>query len=234
MIDLFKPSFQKPQARQKPLIVEFLGPAGAGKTTLLRALKQSKSNIQEGVTAKEIDCIPYLISNTLLFFPKFISEYQHTRWFTWKETRSMIYTQVWHKILEAEKDNNNLAIVFDHGPLFRLARLLTSGPEMTKSQTYQQWSQQILTQWLNTLDIVVWLDAPNTVLLERVHNRDSWHQIKEKNLQQGDEFLTHYKMVYEQIFAQIKASNNVKLLQFDTSHKSLAQILNEVKLALVL
>ncbi|BAY24260.1 thymidylate kinase [Calothrix sp. NIES-2100] len=233
MIDLLKTSFQKQEANQKPLIVEFLGPAGAGKTTLLRALKQSHPNIKEGVIANEIDCIPYLITNTLLFFPTFISQYQHTRWFTWKETRSMIYTQVWHEILEREKDNKNLAILFDHGPLFRLARLLACGPDITKSPIYQEWSNKILAQWMNTLDIVVWLDAPNTVLLQRVHNRDTWHEVKEKSDIEGHNFLENYRRVYEEIITQIKSNSPIKILHFNTSEKSVEHIANETLMALI-
>jgi len=211
-----------------PLVVEIVGLAGAGKTTLLRALNQRHKKIVAGVRVRKINYIPFFISNTFFFLPTFLRQYQYSRWFTWEETRSMVYLKAWHHLLSRQGANKNTVTVFDHGPIFRLVKLSEFGSEITKSQVYHRWCESVFDQWAASLDMVIWLDAPVAILVERIHARNEWHRVKEKSDQEAYKILARFRRSFEQIIAQLAANSDTRVLPFDTERESLKQIVEKV------
>jgi deoxyadenosine/deoxycytidine kinase len=211
-----------------PLVVEIIGPAGAGKTTLMRALSQRDQRFQPDIRLSKMRQFPFFISNTVSLLPTYLRQYRHSRWFNRRETRSMAYLRAGLHVLEQQASNNGMVIVLDHGPIYRLAFLRALGPEITTSQPYKRWWASLLNQWTATLDIVIWIDAPNVILLERIRARDQWHTIKEKSEQEAYEYLTHYRTFLEQIIAESVTDGQVTLLRFDTNQESVGQIADKV------
>jgi deoxyadenosine/deoxycytidine kinase len=212
--------------------VEIVGLAGAGKTTLTRTLCQRNEKIQVGVPLDKVRTIPFLLSNTLSLLPTFLRHYRHTRWFTWSEVRSMDYLRAWHHALARQSRSNDFLVVFDHGPIFRLALLREFGPAITRSELFEQWWDNVLNKWMTTLDIVVWLEAPLPIMLERAQDRGHWYLSGDISVQEGYEFLGRYQRAYEQILAQLTINQAVTLLRFNTDEKSPNQIADEVLVAL--
>jgi len=214
-------------AERPPLVVEIIGPAGAGKSTLLRALSQRHKSIQPDIRLSKIRKLPFLISNTFSLLPTFLRQYRHSRWFSWSETRSMVYLEAWLHVLQQQASNNDVVTILDHGPIYRLARLRELGPEITTCQIYKRWWARLLNQWTATLDIVIWLDAPNAFLLERIRARDQKHILKDKCKQVAYEYLTHYRTFLEQIISESVSDRQVTLLRFDTTQASIEQIVEK-------
>ncbi len=144
----------------------------------------------------------------------------------------MIYLQAWHHILERQPTKPDVVTILDHGPIFRLVLLREFGPEITKSHVFQQWWDRTLKQWAMTLDMVVWLDAPDSILLERIQTRHRWHLVKERSEQEAYEFLARYRTSYEWVIPKLRASGCTQVLRFDTDHESLGQIADRVLAAL--
>lgn len=218
----------KTMVAQLPLVVEIIGPAGAGKTTLLQALGQRHRKIQPGIRISKIRQVPFFINNTFALLPAFLHQYPHSRWFDRRETRSMIYLKAWLHALRNQTSHHDTVTILDHGPIYLLARLREFGPEFTASQHFQEWWTNLLEQWTDTLDIVIWLDAPDTVLLERIRARDRWHAVKDKGEPEAYEFLTGYRRALEQIIAESVTEHQVTLLRFDTYRESVEQIVDKV------
>jgi deoxyadenosine/deoxycytidine kinase len=216
-----------------PLVIEIVGPAGAGKTTLMHVLCERHKQIRQGVSYPKISRLPFFVDNTAMLLPTYLQHYRHSRWFTWKEIRAMINLRLWHQILAHQYNSRNLeTTLFDHGPIFRLAHLHEFGPEVTKSPVFEQWWNRVLDQWINTLDVVIWLDAPNEILLDRVHGRGHGYLSRELALSEGHEFLNRYRKAYEQILAKFAINPELTLLHFKTDQKSPDQIANEITAAL--
>ena len=140
----------------------------------------------------------------------------------------MAYLNAALQVLEEQASNNGMVILLDHGPIYRLAFLRALGPEITTSQRYTKWWGSLLNQWTATIDIVIWVDAPNEILLERIRARDQRLTIKEKCEQEGYGYLTHYRTFLEQIIAESVTDRRVTLLRFDTNQESVEQIVDKV------
>lgn len=216
----------------KPLVAEIVGPAGAGKTTLLRALSERTERIRPSVCLPRTAFLSALISNAMTLAPAFLRHYRQDRWFTWRETRSMVYLKGWHQILMRYGLDNELVTVLDHGAIYRLALLREFGPEVTKSHTYISWWTNMLNQWAATLGVVIWLDAPDAILIERVNSRSIDHRIKGQTEQDVRQFFFRYRRCYEEVIARMTASCGPDLLRIETDRTSLDEIVDRSLTAL--
>ena len=216
-------------AAKASLVVEVMGPAGTGKTTLSRALRQRDDSIARDIDFRlsKIDKLPFVISNTFYLLPIHLRRYRDSRWFDRRETRSMAYLQAGHRLLRREAPTNDRVTVLDHGPLYRLAFLREFGPGVTDSHAYQRWWATRLKEWIAILDIVIWLDAPDQVLLKRIRARDSWHAVKGKSDQEACEILRRYRVAFKRTLAESLVARPITVLRFDTSRQSTEEIADE-------
>lgn len=212
-------------------IVELVGVAGSGKTTLLRELTQRHPQIQNGVPVSPLQSLPIYARQSLWLLPIKMGDYR-SRWFTQRELRSMVYLEAWHRNLTVKPPSTMAAVFIDHGPMFRLARLREFGPQLTRSQAYECWWNGMLERWVSTLEFAIWLDAPDSVLLERIRARSVWHEVKDKSTAEGNDFLMRYRQMYERLLNQFAANPNFTLLRFDTSQMYAAQIADSLMTAL--
>ena len=63
-------------------------------------------------------------------------------------------------------------VVFDQGPIYTLCRPQLRHPRLAR------WRDEQLARWAARLDVVVVLEAPDTVLVERMNARDKAHRLK--------------------------------------------------------
>ena len=212
------------------LIVEIVGLAGAGKTTLVRLMSQLNGNIQVGPELKlrKIDHIPTFIAQTYSLLPVLFQQYPGSRWFTWDEIKSMAYLKGWPQLLSRQAMNQNAVILLDHGPVFKLATLHAFGPERLRNRSNEKWWDAMFEQWAQALDVVVWLDAPDTVLRNRINNRVQKHAVKGKSQQEAHNFLALYRESYEQILASLKTRKGPAFFQIDTFSNPIEHVLDEV------
>ncbi|MGR8934301.1 MAG: hypothetical protein ACU837_07920 [Gammaproteobacteria bacterium] len=218
--------------RYRP-IVELVGPAGAGKTTLLRALCERKETICTDVRSALTRRMIFFAGNAVAMFPSYLRTAHCSRWLTRDELRSMAKLHAWHESLTTRPVRADAsAVVFDHGPIFRLAQLRQFGPELTKSVAFEQWWENCCRKWLQTLNVVVWLDAPNDVLLERVLGRGHQYLASGISRQEGYAFLQRYRNIYQHLLALSVTNRHLSLLRFETDRQTPQQIAEEVLAAL--
>lgn len=124
----------------------------------------------------------------------------------------MVYLRGWHQVLKGLAPDNDSVTVFDHGPIHRLMLLREFGPEFTKSDVYIKWWNNMLNQWAATLHLVIWLDAPDAVLLQRLNSRTELHRVKGQPEQYAYQFFTRYRASYQRVIERMKASDGPRLL----------------------
>ena len=220
--------------QKRLLILELVGPAGAGKTTLLRTLSRRNPAIQIGseIELQKIKYAPVFLRNFISLLPIFLRQLRHGQSFTWDEVKYLVYLQGWSKVLLKEAGSGNAAILLDHGPVFKLATLNEFGPEKLKADSFETWWDNMFKQWALTLNMVVWLDAPNAVLENRINSRDQRHLVKGKNESEVVQFLARYRASYEETLSKLKTHGGPLLLQFDTSQTSIEKVADEILFAI--
>lgn len=215
-------------ADQLPLLVEIAGPAGAGKTTLVRTLSERRTGIRLGLGLTRFDKIPFFIGNTFSLLPTYLRHYRGSRWFNWRESRSMVYLQASLHVLQKKAPDSGSVTLLDHGPIYRLATLREFGPEITTSRQYQTWWADLFSRWAATLDVIIWVDAPNAVLLNRIRGRDRWHMVQQQAETDAYEFLTRYRKTMKRLIARSASNHRQTVLRFDTSREPAEQIADRI------
>jgi len=140
------------------------------------------------------------------------------RWLSEKELRSLNYVVGWAEGVERGAAGNGLA-VFDHGPIFRLARLRAFGPRLVESAAFRRWEQDAVQRWAQLLDAVVWLEAPDALLAERIDARAEHHRMKGGEAGETQRFLGRYRAAYAALLAELAAAGAPEPIRVDTSRE---------------
>jgi shikimate kinase len=213
-----------------PLIMELVGLAGAGKTTLSRALSQRSEKIQIGaeIELRKLKHIPVFVRNAPPLLPIILHRSRGSKSFTWEEIKYLVYLNGWSHVLGQQAARGGRAILLDHGPVFKLATLNAFGPESLKTERIEAWWNNMFKQWASTVNIVIWLDAPDPILEKRINSRSQRHAVKGKTETEVLQFLARYRMAYEQILAKLMTEGGPAVFQFDTSQTTIEQVVDEV------
>lgn len=212
--------------------IEVIGSSGVGKSTLLKTLCRKNNRIQAGISLSKLQTVPEWIETLQLGLKTYWTRPTATRWFSRTELRSMVYLDAWYRVSERANDERNRTIVWDQGPIYRLAMLREFGPSMTQTPYFDRWWNDRLERWAAKLDLIVWLDAPDRILLERVYERTQEHEIKNKSPEEGYEFLQRYRNTAGQILDRLVVDRGLKVLRYNTSEVSSMEIANCVLEAL--
>jgi thymidylate kinase len=218
--------------KRAPLVVELVGPAGAGKTSLARALNQCNEKILIGTSPyfRRIRDIPFFTRNILLLLPTFLHMYRSNsgRRLTLRELARVVTLNGWHRVL-GQASKKYQIVILDQGPIFMLAELHAFGPENLKDQSAQKWWETMYRQWAATLNLVIYLDALDTHLVERIRTRAKSHVVKEKTKPEVFGFLAHYRWAFEHVVSTLTANqNSLRVVCFDTAQESLDGIVNRL------
>jgi shikimate kinase len=226
------PSNLKPGKRQA-WIVELVGPVGAGKTTLAQALIQCNKSIQliPPPYFRRVQDIPFFVKNTVSMLPVFFSMKAGKKGeqFTLREIAWMVMLNGWHHELRQHESSQDTMVILDQGPVFLLNELISYGSGNFKNQRLKIWLASMLKNWAVTLNCVVWLDAPNTVLFERIRSREKWHLVKSKNELEVIKFLDQYRRSYANVLSLLEANvQALNILRFDTNQDSVNSIVKKL------
>jgi energy-coupling factor transporter ATP-binding protein EcfA2 len=215
----------------KSRIVEIIGPAGAGKTTLYQALDCYTESIrlENFPDVRKIADTPFFISNGVQLIPSLLPLYRpKSRQLTRREFAWMTILKGWSALLHRQSNDGNKVIILDQGPVYLLAEMRLFGPEYLRQKAAEILWQDLYGCWSATLDMVVWLDAANDVLFERIRNRRQEHIVKTQPAPVVYEFLNCYRTEYELILSNLRANNaSLKLLEFDTGQKQSGDIVKK-------
>lgn len=201
----------------KRCVVEVLGPAGSGKTTFVRSLSESYSPVQDQLALLWTDKSRALGSILYELLPAYLWNYSTSRWFNVEELRRMSYVKAWHRLLTQPPPSAGTITTLDHGPIFMLGMVQEFGPQLVRTRDFARWSESAIAAWSDSLDVVLWLDAPNDILVQRIGLRDHPHIVKGKPFREACDFLERCRLSFGRILSEIKALGHLKVLHFDTS-----------------
>jgi hypothetical protein len=138
------------------------------------------------------------------------------RGWTAGEVRGLVYLQAWRRELANRSSGTYL---LDHGPVFRLASIAAHGPPMARAPVFRRWWTRTAQTWGRLLDGVVWLDAPDAVLLDRIDSRARTHRIRHAEPETARAFLARYRDAYD-VVLDLVSQTGTPVLRIDTSTRT--------------
>jgi cytidylate kinase len=205
------------EVRRSGGVIEIAGPAGSGKSTLVSALADRRP-VHFGLKSCDRTCIPLAISRLHLLSPAFIlSELRRGR--TPREPlQSMVYLEFWLRQLAGSEYQDSGPVLYDHGPFFRLATIAAFGPPA--STRFRNWWESMRETWSDTMTLVIWLDATDSVLLERIRQRNRGHPCEKMEDDEALAWLGRYRTAFDSSLEIYRRRRPEDLIRFDTSSLS--------------
>jgi thymidylate kinase len=211
-------------------LVEIIGVAGSGKSSLARRLCEQPGFRPGGFIHARIPshllniaaCVPEL-------FPIFMPTGLRRPQMSWREFKLMVYASRWNGILRRDSERNGGTTVLDQGPIYSLVRLQAEGKPFTRTPAFHRWWKLTWEAWAGDLRTIVWLDAPDDVLLGRINRRAQLHAAKGEDAEAGYRFLSTYRRSFESVLQQMEARGAPEVLRFDTGQTTVDALAGTIR-----
>jgi adenylate kinase family enzyme len=211
----------KKTSLRRPRLVELVGPPAAGKSTIFDALLARGEEVERSPRLRETDSLR--ARDVAAVVATLLRHRALGPRVTVEQIRMMVYLRALPRILQDGGSRGPRVIVFDQGPVFSLTR-----PSL-RDERLAQWSARTFAAWGALLDVVVWLDAPDAVMIERINARDKWHRLKGARGDTAAEDLLTSRAVYEDALAKLAPPpRGPTIVRFDTSRCSVDDVVDEV------
>lgn len=205
-----------------PRRLEILGVAGTGKSTLACALADDvpTCRVADSLHTRLPAHWPYVAHGLPRVLPLLLRTGRRRPVLSWEEVKYVLYVAEWSRFLNARPEHRAGLTVLDQGPLFGLARLLWGGKPATRSPQFQRWLARMVAHWSEELDLVVWLDASEDVLVERINFREQRHEAKGQVRERALELLQRHRDAYGRVLDEVQRVGRLPIRRLDTSTTS--------------
>lgn len=211
------------------MIAEIVGLAGAGKSTIAQNLSQRNPAIRCSFSLRPIQFIPAFLGRAILSLPGYLWRYRSGKQASWEALMVMVYLERLYRILSRYGSDDSTVFLLDQGPVFLLTYLHDFGFQGVRDQKLEAWWMRMLDSWAPILNVIFWIDAPDAVLLERIHHRGgTWHRVEDMSEQETHEFFARYRRTYRQVISRLTSDGSPKVLRFSTDEEPLDQVVNEI------
>ena len=223
---LLQSAIRNPQSAislRRPFVAEVAGPAGAGKSTLARVLGGLGAGVRTGVGVWGLP-LPLLAAGAASSLPRLA---RARRQLGWDGAGLVVRLCALHRLLGRAEVGGDEAVLLDEGAVFALAKLGAAGSNRATGEAdggatgeSGAWAFRLLAGWAARLDAVVWLDAPDAVLAERIRRRDKPHRMKESSDAEVYEFLARYRAAYGRVLSELTRRQGLRVLRLSTERES--------------
>ncbi|MGH7519976.1 MAG: hypothetical protein ACREMI_01725 [Gemmatimonadales bacterium] len=187
-------------SRHRAVIVELVGPAGAGKTTLARGVSAADSTVRSGLSLWGLPK-RRLVRSAIALLPTILGAGLDRSPLRAGEIAQMIRLGALRQVVEAEATRHRV-IILDEGPVFALSWLdmffAKSGDQVPAA-----WRHRVIEDWAKLLDVVVFIDATDITLANRIRIRDKPHIVKDLSDAEIFGFAAGFRRAFEHAIEEL-------------------------------
>ena len=195
-------------SRTRAVIVELVGPAGAGKTTLARGASDTDSSIKSGLSLWGLPK-RRLIGSAIALLPTILGARLHGAPLSTGEIAQMIRLGALRHIVEEESKRHRV-ILLDEGPVFALSWLdVIFARNGDGSRVPAEWRKRMIAQWAQLLDVVVFIDATDITLANRIRSREKPHEVKGLSDEEIFGFSDAFRRAFERSIGDLAKVGNL-------------------------
>jgi len=212
------------RAYRKPIVGEIAGPSGAGKSTVSALLNGADQNVVAGLTVCKLPRLS-LAASGVRSIPDITRLIMERRRIDEHELKQVVRMHAFGRQLRPHaRSGGHGAVFFDEGVVFALAKLRADINVANMSKAMRRWEAKMIEEWGRVLDLVVWIDAPNDVLLERIRMRTKEHRMKDRPEAEVFGFLENYRSAYRAILSGLQSNGKTRVLRIDSGVTNPAEI----------
>lgn len=203
-------------------VIELVGPAGAGKSSLAQVMRQASYQVVawNPPNFRDVHSLPFFASNTLQTAPhllRYVLTQPSTPDYT-SQMASIVILNGWHRRFSKNNLTGGEVLLLDQGPVYLLTDLFELNPAYCRDGFIQKWQAGLYRRWAQAIDLVVWLDAPDLILADRIRRREKQHTVKHSSDREISRFLYLCREALDQTLLKLTRLNRgLKILEFDTS-----------------
>jgi thymidylate kinase len=206
----------------RPQVAELIGVAGCGKTTLARALAGRDGAIRPHLGVWRLPRT-LLIGTGIRTIPSLIALRRRQR-LRWSDAKYMIRFAALHDLLSRESAAQYESVLLDEGVVFALAWLRARGHEDLRQPGFDDWWRLALQKCGSVIDVVIWLDASDSVLLQRVRGRHQAHPMKDATDRALCDFLARWRTAYEFVIEELQQLSGTRVIRLVTESRSAEEL----------
>ncbi len=208
--------------------IEILGVAGAGKSTLAARLAGGAGvEMAEFIHTRRPSHLLEVVRAIPRLFPILSAGLVRSPRISWPEWKLLVYVTRWRSFLERRTPSGTV-LLFDQGPLYALVRLEAEGKPFTTRPAFERWRDEMVEGWADELSLVIFLDAPDAVLWDRINVRLQDHKAKGEEAKEGLRFIARYRRSFESLLGTVEALGGPQVVRFDTGSTTAAEIAERV------
>ena len=209
----------------RPRIIELVGPAGAGKSAVADELAG-----MPGVLCTSMWRVPLaeLAWATVCTIPSATMLVKRARAPLSRELRHIARLRALLNFLDRDALSAYRCVILDEGAIYTLAWLQVIGHHVFSDQRTQSWRHYIAALWAAQLDEVVRLDAPDTVLAQRLRSRSKEHVLAHAPDRAVTAFSMRYRSAIAATLGMVQRHGRFAVRDFRTDRWSPAEIANQI------
>jgi hypothetical protein len=213
-----------------PYLIEVAGVAGVGKSTLTHLLCQGDPECRRAdfIHARTPEHLAYFAHSLPRLLPVMAGSFGIGPRLRWADFKLLVYVTEWKRFLNGNPQYHFGCTVLDQGPLYALVRLKAEAKGGVCSAPFERWWNRMVELWAAELDLIIWLDAADQVVWDRINERVQRHKTKGEPVEVGRRFIVRYRRLFEEIFDRVNSLGGAEVLRFDTSETRSEQIAAQV------
>jgi shikimate kinase len=217
--------------KERPLVVELVGVWGAGKSSLVRSLVHRDGSVRAAPPVWSLPK-PLLAIGGLQMLAALIRILSTGGRLDWRESRQLMRLRALYHNLELLRRKGSRVVVVEDGPALILSWLRAAARRSASNGDMAPWWNSVVRRWAKTVDVVVFLDAPDSVLTKRVLTRPQSNPFKDRPETELAEALERARTAYGDVLSDLGAVEGPPVLAFRTDQQSVAEITEQLLLTL--